>query len=113
MGHWWADRWPDPRTVVVDAGGNYLVRGEPSAVRAADLRPRIQGFVDAPREFEPLLRTLSDRFTVWERIVYVLDGPPNQTPREPVTPDGVTVRALTESDGPLLAALEPDLTWIG
>jgi GNAT superfamily N-acetyltransferase len=50
-----ADRWPGPRALVVETGGNYTLAGDPGALDPEALRGRVAGFVDAPASFEPLL----------------------------------------------------------
>ncbi len=108
VGRWWVDRWPDPRTVLVDCADNYLLRGSPSAVSQASLRALVHGFVDAPPAFAPLLSGLSDRFTVWERIVYEL----SEDWSGPADPSGVQVRPLRRDDAGAVERLDPSLLWI-
>lgn len=108
-GGWWVDRWPDPRLVLAETAGNVRLAGDPDAVPAAELRPIVSGFVAAPPSFEPVLRTLSERFGRWPRIVYELadDGP------GPVDPAGVTVRPLRSDDADAVTDLDPVHGWIG
>ena len=108
IGHWWVDRWPEPRTVLVDCAGNYLLRGDPDAVSADQLREIVHGFVDAPPEFAPLLSRLSDRFLVWDRIMYELD---EQWPG-PADPGDVAVRPLRPDDTGAVERIDPSLIWI-
>ncbi|WP_409235336.1 GNAT family N-acetyltransferase [Streptomyces sp. PA5.6] len=108
VGHWWADRALDPRTVAVSCAGHVLLRGDPGGVAPDLLAPFARSHVEAPARFLPVLGAAFDRLVPAERMVYVH--------REPVPPPrpprGVTVRRLTASDAPALAALSPDSTWI-
>ena len=49
-----ADRWPGPRALATETGGNWALAGDPAAFDPAALRGRITGFVDAPAGFEPI-----------------------------------------------------------
>ncbi|MEU5776970.1 GNAT family N-acetyltransferase [Streptomyces venezuelae] len=108
VGHWWADRALDPRAVAVSCAGHVLLSGDPGGVAPDLLAPFARSHVEAPARFLPVLGAAFDRLVPDERMVYVH--------REPVppprTPRGVTVRRLTASDAPALAALSPDSTWI-
>jgi hypothetical protein len=44
-------------------------------VPAQALAEHVQGFVDAPERFEPVLRAVSEQVTAWPRIVQVVDEP--------------------------------------
>jgi hypothetical protein len=102
-----ADRWPDPRAILAECGGNYALTGEPEALTPAALRPSIAGFVDAPGRFEPLLREAFPEVRVWDRVVFELGTRPRYQ-----TPPGVQVRRLEPHDAGRLRGLSPDLSWI-
>ncbi|HLL68330.1 MAG TPA: GNAT family N-acetyltransferase [Micromonosporaceae bacterium] len=107
-GRAWVDRWPDPRTILLTSADNHLLRGEPGAVRAADLAPLVTGFVDAPAEFLPVLREAAQRLTPWPRLVYRQDAPPEPAP--PVA--GADVRRLTPDDTAAVGGLSEYSAWI-
>jgi RimJ/RimL family protein N-acetyltransferase len=101
----YADRWPDPRAILVDSGANLALHGAVDALSPADLRGKVRGFVDAPPAWEPLLRTAFSNVTVWPRVILEL---PSAVAFEPTA----CVRRLTADDTPLVAALSPDAAWI-
>jgi RimJ/RimL family protein N-acetyltransferase len=108
IGRWWVDRWPDPRAVLVDCAGNYLLRGDPRALTARELHPHVYGFVAAPPRFEALLRGLSQPVTAWPRVVAELaDDWPG-----PADPAGVTVRPLQAGDADAVDGLDAENDWI-
>jgi len=72
-GAMWADRWPQPRAILVECAGNYTLIGQPEAISAAKLSPLIVGFVDAAAPFAPLLHKAFPDLRIWDRVVYVLD----------------------------------------
>jgi len=126
-GRVWVDRWPGARVVAVEVADNWLVRGDPDAAAGAGLADVVQGFVDAPPEFEPLLSSAADRFDTWDRVIMAMDlrpgGPASDTPLPPSAlppsalppssqPSGAEVRLLHSGDAGAVAALDPDLSWI-
>lgn len=99
------DRWPDPRTVLAEVGGNYSLRGDPDHL--TDSAEPIKGFVDAPERFWPALRRLDPGAQRWPRMIFEL-------PREPATvnaPDAA-VHPLRGADTDALAGLSEDIGWI-
>jgi RimJ/RimL family protein N-acetyltransferase len=106
-GNAWADRWPEPRTILIEAATNYLLRGEPDALNPDSLRPHVRGVVDAPPEFAPLLRTTFAPVVVWDRVVYALRQEPTWR-----TPNPFVIRRLTWEDAPALEELSPESSWI-
>ena len=101
------DRWPNPRAILADVSGNYSLVGDPEVLQPDDLKGRITGFVDAPARFVPLLKETFARFTVWDRVIFELQGSP------PISrPGGYRVRRLVATDTPHLRGLSPELTWI-
>jgi RimJ/RimL family protein N-acetyltransferase len=103
-----ADDWPDPRAVFFQTGDNYVLAGEPSALSPQDLRERVDGFVDCPARFDPLLLEAFPSMVLWKRVVLELDGEPPafrlQTP--------ATLTPLGPECVPDIEALDADLTWI-
>lgn len=106
----WADRWPGPRALVVDAAGNQSLCGTPEALTPAAIRGLVSGFVDAPEPFAPLLRATFPDLREWRRVVFVLDGEPRSP--APGGRDRATVRRLQAGDARAIAALSDDSRWI-
>ena len=107
-GRCWVDRWPAPRAVLVETGGNYSLLGDPGALAPADIQPHIKGFVDAPEAFAPLLRAAFPDLQVWPRIVFAPLAAEVALP--PIVPG---VRRLVAADTTALEGLDPDSAWIG
>jgi RimJ/RimL family protein N-acetyltransferase len=103
-----ADRWPDPRAVVVETGGNYTLAGDPAALDPAALRGRVVGFVEAPARFEPLLAAATRELHVWPRVVLDLEDPVDP----PAPPGGHQLRRLGPGDAGELAGLGQETDWI-
>jgi RimJ/RimL family protein N-acetyltransferase len=108
-----ADRWPGPRVLLVETGGNWTLAGDPAALDPAALRGRVAGFVDAPAAFEPLLRAAVRELHEWPRVILTLDGPGGPPPQHrgghhPAHP----VRRLGPGDAGPLAALGDETGWI-
>ena len=99
------DRWPGPGAVLIEAGGNYSLRGEPDAVEVCSLR-KIVGFVDAPERFLPLLKSTFPGMVVWPRVTLELPG----SPQGPVP--GASVRRLGRDDERQLQRLSLETAWI-
>jgi RimJ/RimL family protein N-acetyltransferase len=104
-----ADRWPDPRALVVETGGNYTLAGDPAALDPARLRGRVAGFVEAPAAFEPLLRAATRRLHEWPRVVLALQGPGRPPPRHR---SDHRLRRLGPGDAGSLARLGEETNWI-
>jgi RimJ/RimL family protein N-acetyltransferase len=103
-----ADRWPGPRAVVVETGGNYTLAGDPGALDPAALRGRVVGFVDAPASFEPLLAAATSELRAWPRVVLALEGPV----QPPAHRGGHQVRRLGPGDAGSFAGLGEETDWI-
>jgi RimJ/RimL family protein N-acetyltransferase len=101
-----ADRWPDPRALIVETGGNYTLAGNPAVLDPADLADRVTGFVEAPPAFLPLLRRAVDDVVEWPRVVFALTGPPR------VSFGQREVRRLEPGDADHLSRLSDELSWI-
>ncbi|MFN8465163.1 MAG: GNAT family N-acetyltransferase [Caldilineaceae bacterium] len=106
-GRCWVDRWPAPRAVLVEAGGNYSLLGDPNALAPADIQPHIKGFVDAPEAFTPLLHAAFPDVQVWLRVVF---APLAANVALPALVPGV--RRLAIADTSALEGLGPDSAWI-
>jgi GNAT superfamily N-acetyltransferase len=104
-----ADRWPDPRALVVETGGNWTLAGDPGALDPAALRGRVVGFVETPAEFEPLLAAAARELHVWPRVVLALEGPVQPPPGHR---GGHQVRRLGPGDAGALAGLGDETGWI-
>jgi RimJ/RimL family protein N-acetyltransferase len=103
-----ADRWPDPRALLVESAGNYTLTGDPRVLQPADLRGRVAGFLEAPARFLPLLQAAFPGLLVWDRVVLALEAPP----RPPARTDR-HVRRLAAGDADLLGRLGEEAAWIG
>jgi RimJ/RimL family protein N-acetyltransferase len=103
----YADRWPDPQTILVNTAGNYSLLGRPDALEPAGLTERVQGFVEAPPAFLPLLQAAFEQVEEWPRIILEL-------PAEPTCrlPANVTFRRLQCEDAHHLWGLSPGSNWI-
>src|ERR1700754_4994199 len=99
------DRWPHPEVVLAELPGNYALRGDPAQLEDGDLDD-VAGFIDAPPEWLPALRTLDPATGVWDRLVALL---PDDAV---VPPPGDHVRLLTPADPPALDALGAADAWI-
>jgi GNAT superfamily N-acetyltransferase len=100
------DRWPAPRVVLVALpGGNYALRGEPSAFEPAGFDD-VVGLVEAPPQWRPALRVLDPATGEWPRVVAAL---PDDVP---VPAPAAQVRLLGATDTAALDALTPESAWI-
>jgi GNAT superfamily N-acetyltransferase len=101
-----ADRWPDPRAILINSSANYALAGDPAALTPAMLQGRIAGFVDAWPEFEPLLRQTFEQVAVWPRVIFTLEAP------LPAVAASAEVRRMSHADAGALEGLDADLGWI-
>ena len=101
-----ADRWPDPRAILINSSANFMLAGDPAALAPPALQGRITGFVNAPPEFAPLLRQTFGQVAVWPRIIFTLDGSPRAAAAGP------EIRRLSHVDDAALGHLEADVSWI-
>lgn len=99
------DRWPDPRTVLAEVGGNISLRGDPAHL--SDPAEPIAGFIDAPESFLPVLRDLDPDLHQWDRLIFELPGAARRPP-----PPVADVRRLTAADFGALTGLDEDSRWI-
>lgn len=102
-----ADRWPKPRALLVDSAGNCSLLGSPDALQPEDLKSRIHGFLDAPAQFEPLLKESFPDLLVWARVLLELNQDPSLS-----NPDGFAIRRLESEDAYHLWGLTPESAWI-
>jgi RimJ/RimL family protein N-acetyltransferase len=107
----WADRWPAPRALLVEAAGNYSMAGDPGALRAADLPP-LAGFIEAPGPFVPLLRAACGDLVAWGRVISELPGTAALDLARFAAPADALVRRLAAADEAHLAGLGPATNWV-
>src|SRR5581483_985381 len=106
-GTMWADRWPEPRALLIESAGNYALVGQPDAINPAALAPLVVGFVDAAESFALLLHETFPDLRIWDRVVYVLDDHQRGRP-----PHNALIRRLLADDTEHVAQLSPELAWI-
>lgn len=104
-----ADRWPAPRALLVETGGNWTLAGDPGALDPAAVAGRVAGFVEAPAAFEPLLRAAVRELHEWPRVVLVLEAPGDPPPEHR---GAAQVRRLGPGDAGSLAGLGEETDWI-
>lgn len=102
-----ADRWPEPRATLAISSANRSLAGDPVALDPGALTPLLQGLVDAPEAFVPLLREAAPDHGVWSRIVFALRGALRAPPET-----GCELRRLEASDAHRVWALSPEIDWI-
>jgi GNAT superfamily N-acetyltransferase len=103
-----ADRWPQPRMVVVAAPGDLVLAGDPEFLQPAGLKAlAFGGKIEAPTIFVPVLEQAFPDLRPWPRIVGTLAGGPIRPP-----PSGITVRRLEASDAELAGTIHPDARWV-
>ncbi len=106
-GSCFADRWPCPRALLVEAAGNHSLAGEPESLSASDLTDHVQGFLEAGPPFEKLIRDAFPAAIIWPRVIMTRAGAPYcENPR------GFEIRRLYPSDSGYLRALSADIRWI-
>ena len=103
----YADRWPQPRALLVDMARNYALVGDPHALEPDDLRRHIAGGVDAPKSFAPLLKATFRDLRTWDRLIYELPTHPRWS-----APTDIRLRRLTSTDAYHVWGLGPDVDWI-
>jgi RimJ/RimL family protein N-acetyltransferase len=102
-----ADRWPQPRAIVAETGGNYALHGEPYVLLPSDLQPHVAGFIEAPDRFLPLLQSAFPDLFMWERVVlHLLEQPAR------VHVGDYLVRRLQPADCQQLKAMSAESAWI-
>ena len=104
------DRWPAPLAVLVAAGGNLSLAGEPGAIDAGRLRGLVRGFLEVPAPFAALAARAFPDAARWPRLVLVLPGLPRRPQR--ARAGRVRVRRLAAADAGHLAALSGQSSWI-
>jgi hypothetical protein len=104
-----ADRWPDPRALVVASAGNYVLAGDPDALDPRELRDQVTGFVDAAEPFVPRLREAATELPEWPRVIFTQERLPE---RRGGFPPGQVVRRFDPADAAALAGLGEETGWI-
>jgi RimJ/RimL family protein N-acetyltransferase len=111
QGRAWADRWPAPRALLAETGGNYALAGDAAAFQPDDLAG-LAGYIDAPAAFLPLLRAAHPGLVNWPRLIAALPAEADLAPEHFPLPAGASLRPLGPADEPALAGLSADLRWI-
>lgn len=106
VGAFFVDRRPDPRVVLAQTAGNYILLRAPQVITARDIQPHIKGFAAAPRSFLSVLPKAFPGMKVWPRNVMV------RLPHPDWLPGGRSVQLLGAGEIRSLNRLEPDLSWI-
>jgi hypothetical protein len=102
------DRWPDPTSVIVAAGHEMVVAGDPARFTPQELLTLgFRGLIEAPVAFEPLLKSAYADLRRWPRVIGTLAGGD-----APAPPPGFALRKLTVRDASLARAINPDARWI-
>lgn len=101
-----ADRWPQPRVLLLNAGGNLALHGDSAVLQPEMIRGHIKGYLAAAENFAPLLYETFDSVIAWPRLVYsmpqLVDVPPVEA----------ELRRLTAQDSEALALLSEENRWI-
>jgi hypothetical protein len=108
-----ADRWPDPRAVLVVSAGNYSLSGEADAVTPDELKPLIRGFVETSHTFVPILETAFPEVKVWDRVIF--ERPPAHRPislADQKVGNTLQVRPIKPGDALDLQGLSLESAWI-
>ncbi len=103
----WTDHWPAPRALFLQTSDNFVLFGQPEALSADLLRTQIQGFVEAPDVFMPLLKTAFPDLKTWPRVVYALEGAPHL-----LDASGSLIRPLSAIDTEQVKAWAREVPWI-
>jgi hypothetical protein len=108
LGRVHADRWPEPRAAVAQAGEDVQLAGDAAALDAEDLRSLglVRAMIDAPAPFVPPLESAFPGLWRWPRVVSKLEG------ATVAPPEGVEIRRLRWSDARAIGGLHRDLAWI-
>jgi GNAT superfamily N-acetyltransferase len=102
-----ADRWPAPRTLLLETPDNYTLMGDPHALEPADLRPHITGFVETSAAFVPLLQAAFPDVSIWPRVIFA--GQPDLSP---AAVSDYLIRRLEPGDTQQLQNLGAETVWI-
>ena len=109
IGQLYVDRFPSSQAVLAEVSGNLALYGAASALSGDDLRRQsLDGFVETPATFEPLLRQAYPGVGVWRRVIQRLD-PTRLTDAPQVAPE---VRPLEPADLGAVRQLSLGLAWI-
>jgi RimJ/RimL family protein N-acetyltransferase len=103
----YADRWPEPRVILVETAGNYALLGDPEVLNPADLQPLIKGFVATSKLFLPILKVAFPDLVIWQRVILTEQDSPS-----PIVDRKHEIRRLIPSDLHHLRGLSADSDWI-
>jgi RimJ/RimL family protein N-acetyltransferase len=101
-----ADRWPEPRALLVTIGSICSLLGDPAALVPADLR-RATGLIYFPPAFLPLVQAAFPQLRPIDRVFFDLDHKPIAVPTA-----GFPIRRLQRGDANHLANLSPDCAFV-
>jgi RimJ/RimL family protein N-acetyltransferase len=108
-GEFFVDRWPRPRVVLVHAGLDYALVGDPAALTPVQLRLHVErGALEAATPFDSVVRAAFPALEVWPRVIF--ERPAGPLPAVAV-PDA-QLRRLERADARGLSELAPELRWI-
>jgi GNAT superfamily N-acetyltransferase len=102
-----ADRWPEPRALVVAIDSLCSLLGDPAALTPGDLVAHVRGLLYVEPPFLPLVRDAFPATRSIDRVVFELEREPAFT-----VPSGATVRKLEPADAGAIAALSPDCLFL-
>jgi GNAT superfamily N-acetyltransferase len=102
-----ADRWPQPRALVVAIGSLCSLLGDPAALTPGDLIAHVRGLLYAEPPFLPLMQATFPGVRAIDRVVFHLEQEPTFT-----APSGTRVRQLQPADAGAIAALSPDSLFL-
>ena len=101
------DRWPAPRAAMFIAADNFSFVGDAMAFNAIELQARVQGYVEIPEAFLPLLKLAFPQARPWERVIFE-----RRMPVKISAAEACFVRRLTRDDAYHLWAFSPANFWI-
>lgn len=107
IGDAYADCWPGPGGLLLEVAGNYTLFGNPDVFSPGELQAKINGFLDAPDDFKPLIDAAFPEVFIWKRIIYSLADLPNIH-----LPSGIRIMRLTSHNFLDLQMLNSSLSWI-
>jgi GNAT superfamily N-acetyltransferase len=102
-----ADRWPDPRSLLVETGGNYSLSGDPGVLDSGELRAHIKGFVETEPGFLTPLKEAFPELQEWQRVIF--------TQSQSISHSQITqgkLNRLSLADAKALSKISEESAWI-